>query len=95
MATEAVTPGRWCTCICAAHLGGPPPAYLGVYVGASFLPNSVKVSHTSAEFQDVTPWQRGVNSVDVRLLCCGRGGPLGSSELAACGDKRGGREWPH
>ena len=76
----------------ADQLGGPPPAYLGVCVGASFLPYRVEVGHTSAELQGIVPWEWGLNCVDVRLLCGGRGGPLGSGELAAYRDNREGRE---
>lgn len=76
----------------ADHLGGPPPAYLGVCMGASFLLYRVEVSHTSAELQGIIPWERGLNCIDVRLLCGGRGGPLGSGELAAYRDNREGRE---
>lgn len=64
-----------------------PAAYLGVSAGASLLPHSVQVGHASAEFQEVAPWGRGLYCIDVGLLRSGRGGPVGSSELAACRDK--------
>lgn len=56
-------------------------------MGASFLPYSIKVSDASAEFQDVIPCEWDFYRVDVSLFRSGRGGPLGSSELAACRDK--------
>lgn len=61
-------------------------------MGASFLPYSIQVSHTSAEFQDIVPWEWDLHRIDVSLFGSGRGGPLCSSELAACRNNRGVRD---
>lgn len=53
-------------------------------MGGAVLPHCVQVGHPAAEVKGVAARDGDLHGVDVGLLRSGRGGPLGSRELAAC-----------